>query len=129
MRPAGLLLPLAILGCSIPPPPPEPDPFPVGYRKDGQLTPPDAAQAASCVSQQVPGSIVELRRDGPAVRPAPGTVEPGRRPDYALLLRRQDQGVVAWHLLVAETGPAAAALAQDLNRALADCAARLGGAA
>lgn len=125
-RAAPILLILAMAGCAVAPPPREPDPIPVGYRQDGQVALPDAAQAASCVSQALPNSIVEMRRDGAAVRPAPGTVQPGGRPDYALVLERQDNGALAWHLLVAETGPAAAAAAHELNRALFDCKARIG---
>ncbi|TCZ55425.1 hypothetical protein [Roseicella aquatilis] len=128
MRQGGpVLLLLALAGCAVAPPPREPDPVAVGYRKDGQVALPDAAQAASCVSQLLPNSIVEMRRDGAAVRPAPGTVQPGGRPDYALVLERQDNGALAWHLLVGATGPEAAAVAQDLNRALGDCTARMGG--
>jgi hypothetical protein len=129
MRAVGFappLLALSVAGCSIAPRPPEPDPVQGAYRQEGQLVLPDPTQLAACVSQEVPLTIVELRQAGAAVRPAPGTAPAGDRPDFALVLEQRQSGPVAWRLLVAETGPAAGAVAQALDRALGDCDARLG---
>jgi len=120
---------LLLTGCAIAPLPPEPDPVTAALRQEGALPIPDAAQAASCVSLAVPASFVQVRRSGVAVRPAPGTVLPGARPDYALVLDRGREGPVDWRLLVAENSPEGAAVARSLGQALTDCAARLGGTA
>lgn len=117
------LLPLALLGaaCSIAPPPPAPDPIAApAVQEEGQLALADAAQAAFCVSQDIPASFVELIQDGATVRPATG-------PAYALmLLQPEGGGVVAWRLLVAAGAPDPGATAVGLRRALADCLGRLG---
>jgi hypothetical protein len=130
MRPASvgsLLIALAAIGCAIAPPPPEPDPIAANYRQEGQLALPDVAMTAACVWQEMPGSIVTLRQSDAAVRPILSIAWPGHRPDYALVLERQADGPVAWRVLVNDTGSEAGAIAQALDRALADCAARLGG--
>ena len=116
------LLPLALLGaaCSIAMPPPAPDPIAApAVREEGQLALADAAQAAFCVSQDVPISFVELIQDGATVRPASGEA-------YALMLVQPEGGVVAWRLLVAEGVSDPGATAVGLRRALADCLGRLG---
>jgi hypothetical protein len=116
-------LPLLASGCAIAPRPPSPDPIQGGVRAEGKLEGAAPAQAAFCVSQDVPESLVQLIQDGAAVRPAPGV----GRPDYALMLTQQEQpGTVAWKLLVAEPGEAAAARATQLRGALANCLGLLG---
>lgn len=124
MRPLAPILTMLLLsaaGCAIAPPPPEPDPIQGATREAGQLRLPDPVLAAACISHGVPASIVELRRSGAAVRPAPG------RPDFAVVLDRPQDGRVDYRVLVGEAGPEASGLAWGLGRALADCAARLGG--
>ena len=112
-------------GCSIPPRPPSPDPIEDGTRLEGRLDGANPAQAAFCVSQEVPLSYVLLVSDGAAVRPAPGTW-PAIEPGYALTLRRSEAGT-AWLRQVGEAEPStAAALAGRLGRALAECAPALG---
>jgi hypothetical protein len=130
MRPASigfLVIALAATGCSIAPRPPEPDPIAATTRQEGQLALPDVAMTAACVWQEMPGSIAMLRQSGAAVRPILAIALPGYRPDYALVLQRQADGPVAWRVLVNDTGSEAGAVAQALDRALANCAARLGG--
>ncbi len=113
---------LAAAGCAIAPRPPSPDPIAGGNRLEGRLEGASPAQAAFCVSQGVPLSYVLLVSDGAAVRPAPGNW-PAIDPGYALTLRRSEGGV-AWLRQVGETADpsTAAAIADRLDRALADCA-------
>ncbi|WP_431269427.1 hypothetical protein [Dankookia sp. P2] len=120
------LLALSVAGCSIAPPPPEPDPAQGGYRQEGKLVLPDPAQLAACVSQEVPGTVVVLRQAGAAVRPVAGSVLPGHTPDFALVVDQPPRSPLVWRVLVAESGPAAEPIARALDRALGDCAARLG---
>jgi hypothetical protein len=120
------LLGLVAAGCAIAPQPPSPDPIQGGIRLEGRLDGASPAQLAFCVSQEVPLSYVLLVSDGAAVRPAPGVwsaIEPG----YALTLRRTDAGT-AWLRQVGEVEPATvAAIADRLDRALAECASTAGG--
>ncbi|RAI60255.1 hypothetical protein [Roseicella frigidaeris] len=121
---AGLAL-LPLLGCGIAPPAAAPDPIAAVQRRDGEIVLPDPALLAGCVSQQTPLTQVVLRQDGAMVRPAPGTA-PGTPPDFALVVEQQPRAPMRWHLLLGETGPAAEALGQGLDRALGDCTGRLG---
>jgi len=130
MRPTipGALPPLLALlaGCAIAPRPPSPDPIRGGIRQEGRLDGASPAEVAFCVSQEVPLSYVLLISDGAAVRPVPG-VWPAIEPGYALTLRRTDAGT-AWLRQVGEAEPSmAAAIADRLDRALADCASAAGG--
>jgi hypothetical protein len=118
-------LPL-LAGCAIAPRPPSPDPIQGGVRAEGKLEGAAPAQAAFCVSQAVPLSYVLLISDGAAVRPAPG-VWPAIEPGYAVTLR-QAEGGVAWVRQVGEADPATtAAIAERLDRALAECSSVVGG--
>ena len=118
----GLLL---AAGCAIPPRPPSPDPIGGGTRVEGKLEGASPAQAAFCVSREVPLSYVMLISDGAAVRPVPG-VWPAIDPGYALTLRRTEAGTT-WLRQVGEAEPStAAAIADRLDRALAGCAPALG---
>lgn len=124
-----VLLPLALLpliGCSIAPPPAEPDPIAAVQRRDGEILLPDPAHLAGCVSQQVPLTEVVLRRDGAMVQPVPGAAAPAGPPDYALVIEQRPRAPMAWHLLLARTGPVPEAAAQGLDQALGDCITRLG---
>ena len=123
---ALLLLGLPLAGCAIAPRPPSPDPIQGGARTEGKLDGASPAQAAFCVSQEVPLSYVLLISDGASVRPAPG-VWPVIEPGYALTLRRAEGGV-SWLRQAGETADPAttAALAGELDRALAACAPVLG---
>ena len=114
------LLGLLGAGCAVPPRPPSPDPIQVGTRLEGRLDGAGAAQAAFCVSQEVPLSYVLLISDGAAVRPAPGTW-PAMQPGYAVTLRRSEGGA-RWLRQVGEAEPStAAAIADRLDHALAVC--------
>ena len=117
-----LLGPPLAAGCSIVRPPPSPDPIEGGIRAEGKLDGAGPAEAAFCVSQEVPLSYVLLISDGASVRPAPG-VWPAIEPGYAVTLRRSEGGTT-WLRQVGETAePAtAAAIADRLDRALAACA-------
>ena len=96
-----------------------------GIRAEGKREAASPAQAAFCASQEVPLSYVLLVSDGAAVRPAPGTW-PAIEPGYALTLRRSEAGI-AWLRQVGEAElSTAAALADRLDRALAECAPMLG---
>ncbi len=118
-----LLGPLA--GCSIPPRSPSSDPIEGGTRLEGRLDGASPAQAAFRVSQEVPLSYVLLVSDGAAVRPAPGTW-PAVEPGYALTLRRSEAGAT-WLRQVGEAEPSTvAAIADRLDRAVAECAPALG---
>lgn len=124
-RPAAAL-PFLLLAsaCAIAPPPPAPDPLgAAAIVEDGQVAlAAEPAEAAFCVSQDLPPSRVELVQDGAAVRPAATAAVP----DYALLLTRPvPEQATAWRLLVA-AGPRAEGTALGLRRALADCLGRLG---
>ena len=127
LRALPILGPL-LAGCAVAPRPPSPDPIQGGARLEGRLAGAGPAQAAFCVSQRVPLSYVLLTSDGAAVRPAPGfwpAVEPG----YAVTLRRSEGGAV-WLRQVGEAQPStAAALADRLDRALAECSSATGGGA
>ena len=125
----ALLLLFLVAGCSIPQRPPSPDPIGGGARQEGRLGG-DAspAQAAFCVSQKVPLSLVVLTSDGAAVRPAPGALAAGA-PDYALTVRRSEDGTT-WLRQVGDAEPAwVAAAAHRLDAALAACAVEPGGTA
>ncbi|MDO9707921.1 hypothetical protein [Paracraurococcus lichenis] len=119
MRPAVLLLALAAAACSIAPAPPDPDPVAGPPLRQGELAAADPVLAAACVSRGVPGTVVELRREGAAVRPV------AEATPVALVLDRQPGGAVAWRLL----GPGAGTVAEALDRALQDCAGGIGGPA
>ena len=106
--------------------PPSPDPIQGGIRAEGKLDGAGPAQAAFCVSQAVPLSYVLLVSDGAAVRPVPG-VWPAIEPAYAVTLRRAEGGAT-WVRQVGGADPAtAAALAERLDRALAECSSVVGG--
>ena len=120
-------LPLAglLAGCAVAPRPPSPDPIEGGARLEGRLGSASPAQAAFCVSREMPLSYVVLISDGAAVRPAPGAWAAGQ-PDYALTLRRSEAGTI-WLRQVGEAEPSTTAIIADrLDRALADCAAASG---
>jgi hypothetical protein len=118
-------LPL-LAGCAIAPRPPSPDPIQGGTRAEGRLDGASPARTAFCVSQGVPLSYVLLISDGAAVRPVPG-VWPAIDPGYALTLRRAEGGVT-WLRQVGDADPAtAAAIAERLDRALAECSSVVGG--
>jgi hypothetical protein len=105
-------LPLLAGGCAIAPRPPSPDPIQGGIRAEGKLDGAGPAQAAFCVS--------------PAVRPVPG-VWPAIEPGYAVTLRRAEGGAT-WVRQVGGADPAtAAAIAERLDRALAECSSVVGG--
>ena len=126
----ALLALLLVAGCSIPRPPPSPEPIAGGgARQEGRLGGgASPAQAAFCVSQRVPLSLVVLTSDGAAVRPAPGTLAAGA-PDYALTVRRSEDGTT-WLRQVGDAEPARVAAAADrLDAALAACAVEPGGTA
>ncbi len=117
-----------LVGCAVAPPPPSPDPIEDGARLEGRLEGAGPAEAAFCVSQEVPLSYVLLISDGAAVRPAPGTW-PAMEPGYAVTLRRSGGGAT-WLRQVGEAEPStAAAIADRLDRALAACAPAAGGGA
>ena len=125
MVPDALPLLGLLAGCSIPPRSPSSDPIEGGTRLEGRLDGASPAQAAFRVSQEVPLSYVLLVSDGAAVRLAPGTW-PAIEPGYALTLRRSEAGAT-WLRQVGEAEPStAAALADRLDRALAECAPALG---
>jgi hypothetical protein len=115
-----LLLSLATLGaCAIAPPPPEADAIAApALEEAGRIALADPAQAAFCVSQDMPESQVLLVQDGAAVRPAAG-------PDYALTLVFAAEESLAWRLLVAGGAADPGATATRLRRALAGCMGRL----
>jgi hypothetical protein len=121
MRLTLLLAPLAA-GCAIPPPPPSPDPIGGGERLEGRLdTSASPAQAAFCVSQGVPLSRVVLLSDGAAVRPAPGA-RGAEEPDYALTVRRSDDGATWLRQVGGGEATRTAVAAHRLDDALAACA-------
>ena len=110
-----------LAGCAIASRPPSPDPIQGGVRLEGRFNGASPAQVAFCVSQGVPLSYVLLISDGAAVRPAPGTW-PAIEPGYALTLRRTEAGTT-WLRQVGQAEPStAAAIADRLDRALAECA-------
>ncbi|MBK1658179.1 hypothetical protein [Paracraurococcus ruber] len=115
----GLPILLLLGACAIAPPPPEADPVAGPPLAQGELAT-DPILVAACVSRAVPGAVVALRRDGAAVAPLPALV-----PDTALVVDRMPQGRVAWRLL----GPPAGPLTEALQRALQDCAGRIGASA
>ena len=118
-----LLAPLA--GCAIAPRPPSPDPIQGGIRLEGEIERASPAQAAFCVSQEVPLSYVLLVSDGASVRPVPG-IWPAIEPGYALTLRRAETGTTWLHQVGEAELSTAAAIAERLDRALAVCAPTLG---
>ena len=119
-------LPLLAGGCAIAPRPPSPDPIQGGIRAEGKLDGAGPAQAAFCVSQAVPLSYVLLVSDGAAVRPVPG-VWPAIEPGYAVTLRRAEGGATWVRQVGGADAATAAAIAERLDRALAECSSVVGG--
>ena len=116
----ALLATLLLGACAIAPPPAEPDPIDAAaVREEGEIALADAAQAAFCVSQDVPDSQVVMLQDGASVRPAAG-------PAYALTLAPAEESRLAWRLLVTAGASEPDATAARLRQALAVCLGRLG---
>lgn len=115
------LLPLLLLAaCSIAPPPPTPEAVAVpALEEEGRIALLDPAQAAFCVSQDMPASQVLLVQDGASVRPA-------GPPGYALTLLEDAEPGLTWRLLVAANTADPRATAMQLRQALAGCLGRLG---
>lgn len=120
-HPRTALLTTLLLGaCAIAPPPAEPDPVDTAALEEaGEIALADAAQAAFCISQDMPDSQVVMLQDGASVRPAAG-------PAYALTLAPAEDSRLAWRLLVQAGASTPDATAARLRQALAGCLGRLG---
>jgi hypothetical protein len=124
LRRAASILGVAALtgGCTIAQPEPPPNQVQGGNTvvQQGQVALAKPAETAFCVSQALPGSVVEPLLYGAVVRPA-GVA--GASPDYALTLWQAEEGVT-WRLQAGGADPATTA--ERLDRALGTCVGELG---